>query len=322
MGENYVGGLVGRNSGGTISNSSATGAVTGTNSVGGLVGYNEGTISNSYATGAVIGTVYVGGLVGYNEGTISNSYATGAVTGTIRVGGLVGGNLVGSGLISYSFYDKDTTGKTDTGKGTPLTTAEMKTLSTFKNAGWTIVAYDPNTAPTSGWFIKAGSYPQLYWEWTPQVSEPGSGFDFSGFTFTVPPAPVTGSVLTAISGKGANPIITPVFITGGSAADLGKAIAAYNQAKQSYEANNGRLTPAEKAVAETELAIAKAAIKALELSLAAQGGQAFDMAALISAYNNAVAVFTANRALLTAEQIAAAEALLNAVSTVISRFSS
>ncbi len=44
--------------------------------VGGLVGYNNiGTISNSYATGSVNGTNLVGGLVGYNDtGTISNSF--------------------------------------------------------------------------------------------------------------------------------------------------------------------------------------------------------------------------------------------------------
>ena len=52
---------------------------------GGLVGNNDGTISNSYATGAVSGTsgfffVFAGGLVGRNSGTIRNSYATGAVT--------------------------------------------------------------------------------------------------------------------------------------------------------------------------------------------------------------------------------------------------
>ncbi|MGJ0455719.1 YDG domain-containing protein [Aliarcobacter cryaerophilus] len=103
---NYVGGLVGLDHG-TISNSYATGNVTG-NYVGGLVGENHGTISNSYASGTVsgsFGSSYVGGLVGGNYGTIENSYASGSVNGSGNVGGLVGVNY---GTISKSFYDKDT----------------------------------------------------------------------------------------------------------------------------------------------------------------------------------------------------------------------
>ena len=73
------------------------------------MGYNvSGTIGNSYATGAVTGTYAVGGLVGYNGynlGVISNSYSTATVTGTSEFGGLVGLNY---GTISNSHYDVDT----------------------------------------------------------------------------------------------------------------------------------------------------------------------------------------------------------------------
>jgi hypothetical protein len=49
--------------------------VRGSSHVGGLVGYNlVGTIRNSYASGAVSGSVLVGGLVGENGGTITNAY--------------------------------------------------------------------------------------------------------------------------------------------------------------------------------------------------------------------------------------------------------
>ena len=92
-GGSIVGGLVGNNREGTVSNSYATGTVTGTALfVGGLVGQNyQGTVSNSYATGSVTGSSNVGGLVGHNnQGTVSNSYATGSVTGSSNVGGLVG----------------------------------------------------------------------------------------------------------------------------------------------------------------------------------------------------------------------------------------
>jgi hypothetical protein len=104
-----VGGLVGRN-GGTVSNSYSTGNVTGESyPVGGLVGNNYGTVSNSYSTGNVTGESYpVGGLVGTNEGTVSNSYSTGNVTGEKEVGGLVGSNY---GTVSNSYSTGNVTGE-------------------------------------------------------------------------------------------------------------------------------------------------------------------------------------------------------------------
>ncbi len=86
----YVGGLVGRNYGGTVSGY-ATGSVSGNWDVGGLVGESEGTV-RGYATGSVSGRSTVGGLVGWNNygGTVSG-YATGSVSGRSS-GGLVGGN--------------------------------------------------------------------------------------------------------------------------------------------------------------------------------------------------------------------------------------
>ena len=104
-GGTYVGGLVGRNSsGGAITASYATGSVSGNFHVGGLVGNNSsgGTITASYATGSVSGgNSHVGGLVGNNSGgTITASYATGSVSGIDDVGGLVGEN---SGAITASY---------------------------------------------------------------------------------------------------------------------------------------------------------------------------------------------------------------------------
>jgi hypothetical protein len=92
-----VGGLVGQNFYGSISNCHSTGSVSGHERVGGLVGYNDsGSISNCYSMGAVSGSSgcdNVGGLVGFNDsGSVSNCYSTGAVIGSFNVGGLVGGN--------------------------------------------------------------------------------------------------------------------------------------------------------------------------------------------------------------------------------------
>lgn len=82
-----VGGLVG--SSGTITNSYATGNVSGDRTVGGLVG-SSGRIINSYATGSVSGETGVGGLAG-SAATIIGSYATGSVSGDeYVVGGLAG----------------------------------------------------------------------------------------------------------------------------------------------------------------------------------------------------------------------------------------
>ena len=76
-------------------------------SVGGLIGINKGIISNSYASGNVSGNEDIGGLVGQNEGgKITNSYAAGTIAGTSSVGGLVG--LNSSGNIMHSYWDTQT----------------------------------------------------------------------------------------------------------------------------------------------------------------------------------------------------------------------
>ncbi len=192
----YTGGLVGYNGGSTISNSYSTGNVSGFASIGGLVGSNSGsTTSNSYSTGGVSGSYNTGGLVGSNSGsTISNSYSTGSVSGYSCTGGFIGSNLSSSaisnsystgnvsgtsytgGFIGYNdsiindcFWDIQTSG-TGTGIGAGdygtagKTTLEMKTLSTFTDAGW-----DFKNETTNGdyevWHIDTGinnGYPSHY----------------------------------------------------------------------------------------------------------------------------------------------------------------
>ena len=112
---NYVGGLVGYNSWGTITNCWATGNVTGREGVGGLVGNNyEGTITNCYSKGSVSGDWFVGGLVGKNyEGTITNCYSKGSVSGDWFVGGLVGKNY--EGTITNCYATGSVSGTTDVG---------------------------------------------------------------------------------------------------------------------------------------------------------------------------------------------------------------
>ncbi len=101
-GKERAGGLVGWNDGTVTGDSYATGSVTGTGEfLGGLVGHNTGTVTESYATGSVTGINSTGGLVGYNTGTVTESYATGSVTGTGKfLGGLVGHN---TGTVTESY---------------------------------------------------------------------------------------------------------------------------------------------------------------------------------------------------------------------------
>ena len=160
----YVGGMVGYNNGGTLTNVYASDTVTGSNQVGGLVGANvDGSIKTAYASGSVSGSNKVGGLVGNNTGTIDTAYASGVVTANNDVGGLVGAN---GGSISNSFWNSSST---LTGIGTDaatvsdatgLTSAQMQTSANFSsatldngnhNAGWNFqsawIGYDGHTSP-------------------------------------------------------------------------------------------------------------------------------------------------------------------------------
>jgi hypothetical protein len=140
---NYVGGLVGYNETGTVTQCYSTGAIKGKDYVGGLVGGNAGTVARGlvredfhstvadcYSTGTVSGGSTVGGLIGANSHTVTHCYSTGAVSGTgDDVGGLVGSN--DSGTVTDSFWDTETSGQETSGGGTGKTTAPMKDDATF-----------------------------------------------------------------------------------------------------------------------------------------------------------------------------------------------
>jgi len=109
-GRSSIGGLAGWSYNGSIvDHSYVTGSISGTESVGGLVGNNNsGNVQNSYAAVNVNGNVYVGGLAGVNGGTIHGSYATGYVNGDERVGGLTGIN--NGGIIESSYATGNVSG--------------------------------------------------------------------------------------------------------------------------------------------------------------------------------------------------------------------
>jgi hypothetical protein len=116
-GKDHVGGLIGYNNIGTITDCSAGGSINGSGSVGGLIGSSVGgEITDSHSACNVGGNwSNIGGLVGSNSGTVNSSYATGDVGGGTAsdnpgsVGGLVGNN---SGTVSASYATGDVTGAT------------------------------------------------------------------------------------------------------------------------------------------------------------------------------------------------------------------
>ena len=118
----HVGGLVGNNYYGTVEDSSTTGTVLGESYVGGLVGWNTGTVQDSFASGSVSSdgdrsnnVGWVGGLVGVNyRGTVQGSHASGKVSNrSIRTGGLVGTNSYGT--VQDSYASGDVSGTVDVG---------------------------------------------------------------------------------------------------------------------------------------------------------------------------------------------------------------
>ncbi len=113
-----IGGLVGTNYG-SVTLSYATGVVfedvdsDSLSGAGGLVGNNASgaTISDSYASGDVTGKQWVGGVSGINGGTISKCYAIGDLTGASPGG--VAGNNYGSITASFGKADAATMSQAD-----------------------------------------------------------------------------------------------------------------------------------------------------------------------------------------------------------------
>lgn len=208
--------LLGRNYGGTVSQSSARGmaiSTTGAGDMGGLVGSNEGgRISFCFANATVSGdgSDDFGGLVGSNEsgGRVYRCYAHGFVEGGYAVGGLVGGGwgstvyecyatslVIGTdltgGLVGYgdpedvsrSFWDIQRSGQSDSAGGQALDSASMQDPRTYMAAGWDFAFADDGGSDI--WSMpEPGGYPMLWWEMDPVPALPA--FDAGSGTFADP----------------------------------------------------------------------------------------------------------------------------------------
>ncbi|MFC4301928.1 cadherin-like beta sandwich domain-containing protein [Cohnella boryungensis] len=135
-----VGGLVGQGYS-VIETSYAEGDIHGSNKVGGLIGEDiGGAISNSFATGkATANQASAGGLIGRsNQGSYTNVYSSGKVQGGSAAGGLVGTRT--SSTFTRGYWNTSTTGQSaGSGSGTATgltgyTTAQMKSSGSF--SGW------------------------------------------------------------------------------------------------------------------------------------------------------------------------------------------
>jgi hypothetical protein len=175
----YAGVLIGSNSGNCLVYlCSTTGSVRGHAKVGGILGENNyGTLSNSYSHATAAAYHYCGGAVGLagwnNPGNISYTYSSGRVTqlpGGWDNGGFLGG--LQNGSVTNSYWDKSTSGWTSSAGGagvSGLLTEDM----TFPYAptayiGWdfgSVWREDPGAAINRG-------YPFLHWQSVPVPAVP------------------------------------------------------------------------------------------------------------------------------------------------------
>ena len=154
---NLIGGLVGANQG-DVSRCYSTGQVLGDDYIGGFVGRNYyGQISDCYSASDVSGGRYIGGLLGHNADDVFRCYSIGTVAGDSNVGGLVGYNfqLLGA-TVANSFWDIQTSGQEESDGGTGMPTVEMQAKTTFTDAGWNFLTV---------WHIcNQTNYPRLAWQ--------------------------------------------------------------------------------------------------------------------------------------------------------------
>ncbi len=180
-GGDKTGGLVGAGSDGTLLSKLAVvrGAIRGGEDVGGLAGQHSGggKISNSYFTGAVTGFDRVGGLIGSAQSADGNmlqlekSYAAAGVTSDDQLGGLAASGEV---EVSDAFWDTEVADAPNISQGgTGTTTEAMQRISTYTDTStdgleeaWDMevpASYDDET-----WYIEDGSdHPRLRSEWDP-----------------------------------------------------------------------------------------------------------------------------------------------------------
>lgn len=154
---------------------------TGNNQVGGLCGYIYHTqVNNSYSCGIASGQSNVGGLIGtFNTEYLTNCYSSTIVNGQSGTGGLTASGA--GGYANYCFWDIESSGQSYSVGGTGKTTAEMKTESTFTDAGWDFV-WEATNGTNDIWAIcEDVNYPKLAWQYVVDDSDSDKDVDFIDF---------------------------------------------------------------------------------------------------------------------------------------------
>jgi hypothetical protein len=145
-GDTAVGGLVGHNGAGNFGPGVAGCSINANCSS------SPSTITNSYATGAVSGNTDVGGLVGYSSGTITSSYWNITSTGQASSAGGVGLTQAQmTSAASYAGWDFDNTWVIYEGHTAPLLRSFMTALTVTVDYGeGATKVYDATTVYNGG----------------------------------------------------------------------------------------------------------------------------------------------------------------------------
>lgn len=123
-----TGGIAGKSTG-TVEQCWNLGEINAVSMAGGITGYNGGTVKNCFNAGAVRATdVCVGGIVAENDGDLGTCYNAGVVEGETEVGAIVGRRTSGS---VFSCYFYSLCGATDTSGTRSLNETQMKTSAAY-----------------------------------------------------------------------------------------------------------------------------------------------------------------------------------------------
>jgi hypothetical protein len=95
-------------------------------------------------------------------GWIYKCYSRGKVFGESDVGGLVGHHVLGE--VGDSFWDTETSDQSTSAGGTPKTTAEMKTQSTFTSARWDFIGETANGTADIWAICEGTNYPRFVYQ--------------------------------------------------------------------------------------------------------------------------------------------------------------
>ncbi len=162
----FHGGLVAYlTSSSTVDYCFSEGLVDGGSWSGGLIGFmnNNASVSNSYSRSRVNGSIRVAGFVSsINNASVMNCYSTGYVNASGYPSGGFASETSGANTINGCFWDMTTSFEATSAGGDGVqgkTTAEMKTQSTFTDAGWDFNAV---------WLMRPAlndGYPILVWDY-------------------------------------------------------------------------------------------------------------------------------------------------------------